>query len=84
MFIIIMETSVRTKNDQEMIEISLDKLTGPEHWSIDLGDCQRVLRVVSLQNITQQIVHILEVSGFAYSIMDVFYYEDHICSQNMD
>jgi len=82
MFIIIMETSITTKNEQEKIKICLDKLTGPDQWSIDLGDCQKVLRVVTLQDITQQIVYILNQSGFDCSIMDVFHSEVHLSSVN--
>lgn len=80
MFIIIMETSVETRYEQGLIKEDLDVLTGADRWSIDLGDCQKVLRVVAFQDITQQIIHTLKASGFDCFLMDVFHDEDLVMS----
>lgn len=80
MFTIILETTVETRNEQRMIKTDLDILTGPDRWSIDLGDCQKVLRIVACRDITQQIIDVLKTSGFDCYLMDVFHDEDLVMS----
>ena len=80
MFIIIMQTSVESRHEQGIIKNDLDRLTGADRWSIDLGDCQKVLRVVALHDITDQIISVLASSGFNCSIMDVFHADNPVTS----
>lgn len=75
-----MQTSVESRHEQGIIKNDLDNLTGPDRWSIDLGDCQKVLRVEALHDVTDQIISILESSGFNCAVMDVFHSDNLVAS----
>ena len=45
MAILVFSTSIRDKDDVELISETLDNLAGIHDWSVDLDDWEKVLRI---------------------------------------
>ncbi|GAB3223527.1 hypothetical protein [Spirosoma arcticum] len=45
--ILVFRTSLRTKRDCQLLAPLLDSQAGIDQWTVDLADCDNVLRVVS-------------------------------------
>lgn len=62
--ILLFKTDLACSHDVEHIAADLTKLTGKNNWSVDVGDEDKVLRVLADKDITASILYILDNHGF--------------------
>lgn len=72
MTILILSTNINTVEQKRLIQPALDCLAGTGNWSIDLGDVDKVLRVVVETDILFGVIDVLEQYRFNSCLMDVF------------
>ena len=65
MMIFVFKTSVYEASQIEKLTPVLDKLLKNARWNFDLEDCDNILRIDSLKEITQLTIKILQDNGFA-------------------
>lgn len=58
--IYVFKTSVKTKMQAKKLKPHIDKLLPNAKWNFDLDDCDKVLRVVSEEDIVQPIIRELK------------------------
>ncbi|SEK78048.1 hypothetical protein [Parapedobacter koreensis] len=68
--ILIFKTSVATGKDVSAISPVMDKLLGKGNWTVDLDDCDKVLRVCTNRNATEDIVAALAFMDFTCVVLD--------------
>ncbi len=54
--VLVFKTSVTTKTKAQKIKTQLDKLFGQYNWNFDLEDCDKILRIVSKDDISEFVV----------------------------
>ena len=59
--IYIFKTSVKTKIQVKKLKPHIDKTLPNEKWNFDLGDCDRILRIESEENIVLKITDLLNL-----------------------
>jgi hypothetical protein len=62
--ILLFKTDLACSHDVEHIAADLTKITGRNNWSVDIGDEDKVLRVLTEKDITASIQDILYNHGF--------------------
>lgn len=72
MVVLILATDINTFEKRQAIQTSLDILVGMGNWSIDLGDVDKVLRVVAETDILFSVIDLLQQYCFNSCLMDVF------------
>ncbi|WP_422858606.1 hypothetical protein ACOKFD_14750 [Flagellimonas sp. S174] len=68
--ILIFKTSVRDLEDIEVLKNELNKVPTMVRWNFDLEDIDNVLRVESIQDVTTELVHVLNDKGFECEDLD--------------
>ena len=58
--IYVFKTSVKTKGQARKLKPHIDKIVQKASWNFDLDDCDKVLRIVSEENIVQPIIRELK------------------------
>lgn len=71
-YIIILSTVVHTPMDLKHIHQAIASFHGISEWSLDLEDCDQILRVVCTENIGWELVKSLEHMGVSASLLEVF------------
>ena len=62
--ILVFFTNIMNEIDRAKVLPILDALPGVYEWSIDLGDCDKVLRVEAWEDVSGVIVSLLSSVGF--------------------
>ena len=68
--ILIFKTSVKDLKDIEVLKSELNKVPTMVRWNFDLEDIDNVLRVESIQDVSTEIVHVLNDKGFECEDLD--------------
>lgn len=63
--IFVFKTSVKTKAQVKQLNPHLDSVLPKAKWSFDLGDCDRILRMYSDEDIFLAISRVLKVHHFS-------------------
>lgn len=71
-YVIILSTVITAPNDLEQVTQIMNVFSGVSNWSVDLEDCDQILRVACKDNISVQLVKCLEEIGIGASLMEVF------------
>jgi len=64
MDILIFKTNIRTESDKLRVKLALEALHGIDDWSVDCEDIDCVLRIVSHEWHTEDIIKIIRKAGF--------------------
>ncbi|SFD08707.1 hypothetical protein SAMN05518672_101398 [Chitinophaga sp. CF118] len=64
MEILIFKTTVMNSDDVMVLADGLTHLVGKNNWTIDIEDCDKVLRLQAKIDITTQLEHLLAKHGF--------------------
>jgi len=62
--IFVFKTSVKTKMQAKKLKPHIDKILPKAKWNFDLGDCDKVLRVDSEENIALKIIDTLNIHNY--------------------
>ncbi|MEM6812997.1 MAG: hypothetical protein AAF600_01230 [Bacteroidota bacterium] len=68
--ILIFKTSVKDLKDIEVLKSELNKVPTMVRWNFDLEDIDNVLRVESTQDVSTELVHVLNDKGFECEDLD--------------
>lgn len=71
-YIIILSTAVNNPTDLQQISQVINGFTEVLEWSVDLEDCDKILRVVCRNNIGNELVKQLSVLGIYTTLLEVF------------
>jgi hypothetical protein len=71
-YIIILSTSVERSQDLENLSTTLNSFSEVWEWSIDMTDCDNVLRIETSTNINTSLINKLKSLGIECSLMGVF------------
>lgn len=71
-YIIIMSTHTQSSKDLENLSQALDSFLNVMEWSIDLMDCDKVLRIEASTDITLPLIDKLKPLGIECYLMGVF------------
>lgn len=70
--IIILSTTVNNAIDLQYVSQVITGFPGVREWSVDLEDCDKILRVVCDHNIGDKLVKQLAVLGMYAEVLEVF------------
>lgn len=56
----VFKTSIHTKKQLRFLIPHLDKLLPDKRWNVDFDDCDKILRIESLQYISGKVIHELK------------------------
>lgn len=62
--ILVFKTSLQTKRDCQRLAMLLDGQAGIDQWTVDLTDCDKVLRVVSRGTVATTVETMVRSIGF--------------------
>ena len=62
--IYVFKTSVKSKNQVKRLRPHINSMLPNEKWNFDLGDCDKILRIDSEENIVMKITDLLNVHKF--------------------
>lgn len=65
MEVLVFKTSVNTEQHIEELAPVLNSLIQPPKWNFDLEDCDRILRIESDEDITQNLISAFSAKGFS-------------------
>lgn len=68
--ILIFKTSINTNEDKKCIAELINEVTGASSWTVDLEDCDKVLRVCAGSDISKKIINTLSKKGYLCEVMD--------------
>lgn len=71
-FIIIMYTKVHSQADQQLITQVIADFDCVREWSLDLDDSDRVLRLLTVKNIGNELLNSFKLQGLQVSLTEVF------------
>lgn len=71
-YIIILSTAVNNPTDLQQIPQVIKGFTEIFEWSLDLDDCDKILRVVCRDNIGNELIKQLGMSGVYAVLLEVF------------
>lgn len=71
-YIIILSTSVNNPTDLQQISQVIKGFTEVFEWSLDLDDCDKILRVVCCDNIGNELIKQLGMLGIYAVLLEVF------------
>lgn len=69
----IFKTNVTSSKEAEIISPYLNNLLERFNWTIDLSDCDRILRVDSLDDKNDEVIQVLNHNGFLCIELATFY-----------
>ncbi|MEH6305766.1 hypothetical protein RYH73_08930 [Olivibacter sp. CPCC 100613] len=69
-YILIFKTSIDTAEDEINIASILNNFPSSRSWTVDLEDCDKVLRVCAASDISAEIIRTLRQEGFLCEPMD--------------
>ncbi|MCD0488577.1 hypothetical protein LPB86_10065 [Pedobacter sp. MC2016-14] len=69
----IFKTNVASSKEAEIISPYLNKLLERLNWTIDLSDCDRILRVDSPDDKNDEVIRVLNHNGFLCIELATFY-----------
>ncbi|MCX2451420.1 hypothetical protein OQX61_09065 [Pedobacter sp. PLR] len=70
--VIILSTVIQTPLDLQQVSLVMDAFFSISAWSVDLEDCDQILRVVSSDDIGQELVISLAAVGITSLVLEVF------------
>jgi hypothetical protein len=62
--IYIFKTTVKTKNQVKKLKPYINKILQNKKWNFDIGDCDKILRIDSEENIILPIINLLKIHNF--------------------
>ncbi len=68
--VLVFKTSVTTKTKAQKIKARLNKLFGKANWNFDLEDCDKILRIVSKDDISNFVITELNKLDFDCTELD--------------
>lgn len=71
-YIIIMYTNICTPQDLGKLSITLDSFSSVMGWSIDMYDCDKVLRIEASRDIATSLINELKPSGIECNLKGIF------------
>jgi hypothetical protein len=71
----IFKTNIASNHDLNLIRPYFNALTADLKWTIDLLDCDKILRVDSKVNKNEEIISVARSQGFLCENLDTFYTE---------
>jgi hypothetical protein len=71
-YIIILSTNVERSQDLENLSTTLNSFSEVREWSIDMTDCDNVLRIETSTDINTSLINKLKPLGIECSLMGVF------------
>jgi len=71
-YIIIMYTNICTSQDLGKLSTTLDSFASVVGWSIDMFDCDKVLRIEASRDITVSLIKELKPSGIECNLKGIF------------
>lgn len=71
-YIIILSTTVNNPTDLQYISQAISGFEEISSWSVDLEDCDKILRIVCDNNIGDQLVKQLGILGMYAEVLEVF------------
>jgi hypothetical protein len=69
-YILIFKTSINTYDDKLMVKPLIEKMVDKNSWSVDLTDCDKVLRICADKDITEKIIRSVNVKGYACELLN--------------
>lgn len=64
MEVLLFSTNINTAGDVAQLSPAFDTLAGVQRWTIDTSDCDKVLRIVAVDDISAQIELLLYKQGY--------------------
>lgn len=77
-YITIISTIIESGTDTNLIALAAAGLQDISEWSIDLEDCDKVIRIVSAKDISSEFCEKLALFGIKASVMEVFDEKYHL------
>jgi len=77
-YITILATIIESDSDTDLIALAIAGLKDISAWSIDLEDCDKVIRIVSAEDIGNEFCDKLALLGVKASVMEVFDKKYHL------
>lgn len=71
-YIIILYTVIYTLKDLQQLSDAIDSLDGILNWSIDLDDCDKVLRIVADREVGDELITKFQLLGIGCSELETF------------
>ena len=71
-YITIISTIIESGSDISLIALAVAGLQDISEWSIDLEDCDKVIRIVSAKDISSEFCGKLALFGIKASVMQIF------------
>lgn len=71
-YITILSTVLENANDKSLVALAIAGLDGVSEWSIDLEDIDKIIRIVSVQDISTECCEKLALFGIKATVMQVF------------
>ena len=62
--IFVFKTNIKTKDDKQIVKEVLEANTLIEQWSVDLHDCDCVLRIVSTSITMNEVIELVNLTGY--------------------
>jgi len=56
----VFKTSIHSKKQLKFLKPHLDRILPDKKWNVDLDDCDKILRIESLQPLTAKVIHELK------------------------
>jgi hypothetical protein len=64
MQVLIFRTNINSSKEMNRLSPLLDQLANGGRWSVDLDDCDKVLRLISDSTSTQEVISYITDAGF--------------------
>ncbi|CAH0147064.1 hypothetical protein SRABI27_00437 [Pedobacter sp. Bi27] len=71
-YVTIISTIIENANDKSLVALAIAGLDGVSEWSIDLDDIDKVIRIVSVWDISTACCEKLALFGIKASVMQIF------------
>jgi hypothetical protein len=67
--ILVFKTSINTKKAVQTVTPTLEKIPNST-WNFDLDDCDKILRINSEENVSNQVISDLKQYGFSCELLE--------------
>ncbi|QNN43435.1 hypothetical protein [Pedobacter roseus] len=71
-YITIISTVLENASDKSLVALAIAGFDGVSEWSIDLEDIDKVIRIVSVRDISSECCEKLALFGIKATVMQVF------------
>jgi hypothetical protein len=71
-YITIISTVLENASDKSLVALAIAGFDGVSEWSIDLEDIDKVIRIVSVRDISSECCEKLALFGIKSTVMQVF------------